>query len=47
MAFGLMQRKMAKPEIEQRVIDAAKILGIENLIDCTLPFQTRHPIGCR
>ena len=33
MAFGLMQRKMAKPEIEQRVMDAAKILGIENLME--------------
>jgi multiple sugar transport system ATP-binding protein len=32
MAFGLLQRKMAKPEIEQRVMDAAKILGIENLM---------------
>ncbi|MGD9323369.1 MAG: sn-glycerol-3-phosphate ABC transporter ATP-binding protein UgpC [Desulfobacterales bacterium] len=33
MAFGLMQRKMAKPEIEQRVTDAAKILGIQNLME--------------
>jgi multiple sugar transport system ATP-binding protein len=33
MAFGLRQRKMPKPEIEQRVMDAAKILDIENLME--------------
>ncbi len=33
MAFGLMLRKYPKAEIEQRVRDAAKILGIEGLLD--------------
>ena len=33
MAFGLQQRKMPKPEIEQRVMDAAKILSIEDLME--------------
>ena len=32
MAFGLKLRKMPKDEIEQRVNDAAKILGIEALL---------------
>ncbi len=33
MAFGLMLRKYPKKEIEQRVRDAARILGIEHLLD--------------
>jgi multiple sugar transport system ATP-binding protein len=33
MAFGLMLRKFPKAEIQQRVQDAAKILGIERLLD--------------
>jgi multiple sugar transport system ATP-binding protein len=33
MAFGLKLRKTPKPEIEKRVNDAAKILGIESLLD--------------
>ena len=33
MAFGLKLRKVPKEEIERRVDEAAKILGIENLLD--------------
>src|SRR5258706_8421797 len=33
MAFGLMLRKFPKAEIEQRVRDAAQILGIEALLE--------------
>ncbi|HEY4553840.1 MAG TPA: sn-glycerol-3-phosphate ABC transporter ATP-binding protein UgpC [Bacillaceae bacterium] len=33
MAFGLKLRKMPKKEIDQRVQDAAKILGLENYLD--------------
>lgn len=33
MAFGLKLRKMPKAEIEKRVNDAAKILGLENFLD--------------
>jgi multiple sugar transport system ATP-binding protein len=33
MAFGLKLRKFPKAEIDRRVKDAAKILGIENLLD--------------
>jgi len=33
MAFGLKLRKYPKAEIRQRVSDAAKILGIEDLLD--------------
>ncbi|AKI98081.1 ABC transporter ATP-binding protein [Kosmotoga pacifica] len=33
MAFGLKLRKIPKPEIDKRVKEAAKILGIENLLD--------------
>ena len=33
MAFGLMLRKYPKAEIEQRVHEAAQILGIEHLLD--------------
>ncbi|CAM4063658.1 ABC transporter ATP-binding protein [Lederbergia lenta] len=33
MAFGLKLRKMPKQEIEKRVQDAAKILGLENFLD--------------
>ncbi|MFO7974158.1 MAG: sn-glycerol-3-phosphate ABC transporter ATP-binding protein UgpC [Candidatus Hydrogenedentota bacterium] len=33
MAFGLMLRKYPKAEIEQRVREAAQILGIEHLLD--------------
>ena len=33
MAFGLMLRKYPKKEIDQRVRDAARILGIEHLLD--------------
>jgi len=33
MAFGLMLRGYSKTEINERVSDAAKILGIENLLD--------------
>ena len=33
MAFGLMLRKYPKAEIKQRVTNAAKILGIGNLLD--------------
>jgi len=33
MAFGLKLRKMPKKEIETRVNDAAKILGLENFLD--------------
>jgi multiple sugar transport system ATP-binding protein len=33
MAFGLKLRKFPKAEIEQRVRDAAQILGIENYLD--------------
>lgn len=33
MAFGLKMRNTAKEEIKKRVEDAAKILGIENLLD--------------
>ncbi len=32
MAFGLMLRKMPKPEIEQRVNEAARLLGISDLL---------------
>src|SRR5215210_9156414 len=32
MAFGLKMRKFPKPEIQQRVQDAAEILGIEELL---------------
>ena len=32
MAFGLKMRKFPKPEIEQRVRDAAEILGIQELL---------------
>src|SRR3954465_10285158 len=33
MAFGLKLRKVPKPEIQRRVMDAAKILDIEHLMD--------------
>ena len=33
MAFGLKLRKMPKKEIEERVNNAAKILGLENFLD--------------
>jgi multiple sugar transport system ATP-binding protein len=33
LAFGLKLRKYPKPEIKKRVIDAAAILGIEQLLD--------------
>src|SRR3954463_16770180 len=33
MAFGLKLRKMPKPQIHQRVMDAAKILDIEHLLE--------------
>ena len=33
MAFGLKLRKFPKSEIKQRVMDAAKILGIEEYLD--------------
>ncbi|PZC52640.1 MULTISPECIES: ABC transporter ATP-binding protein [unclassified Mesotoga] len=33
MAFGLKLRKTPKPEIEERVMEAARILGIEQLLD--------------
>ncbi|MCR2821092.1 ABC transporter ATP-binding protein [Lederbergia panacisoli] len=33
MAFGLKLRKMPKKEIEERVNEAAKILGLENFLD--------------
>ncbi len=33
MAFALQLRKVPKPEIERRVMDAAKILGLEALLD--------------
>jgi multiple sugar transport system ATP-binding protein len=33
MAFGLKLRKLPKAQIEQRVMDAAKILGIEHLLE--------------
>ena len=33
MAFGLRMRKLPKTEITSRVADAAKILGIENLLE--------------
>lgn len=33
MAFGLKLRKIAREEIDQRVKEAARILGIENLLD--------------
>lgn len=33
MAFGLKMRKTPKPEIEQRVAEAAKMLAIESLLD--------------
>ena len=33
MAFGLKLRKMPKPEIDRRVRDAARILGIERFLD--------------
>lgn len=33
MAFGLMLRRFPKPEIDQRVREAARILGIEHLLD--------------
>jgi len=33
MAFGLMLRKYPKKEIQERVRDAARILGIEHLLD--------------
>ncbi|AFK06541.1 ATPase component of ABC-type sugar transporter [Mesotoga prima MesG1.Ag.4.2] len=33
MAFGLKLRKTPKPEIEERVREAARILGIEQLLD--------------
>ena len=36
MAFGLQRRNYARAEIKKRIADAAKILGIENLLD-------RHP----
>lgn len=33
MAFGLKLRKLSKAEIDEKVIEAAKILGIEKLLD--------------
>jgi multiple sugar transport system ATP-binding protein len=33
MAFGLKLRKYPKPEIEERVLEAAKILGIDQLLE--------------
>ena len=33
MAFGLKLRKVPKEEIEQKVLEAAKILGLEQLLD--------------
>ncbi len=33
MAFGLKLRKLPKPEIDQRVREAAAMLGLENLLD--------------
>lgn len=33
MAFGLKLRKYPKPEVKERVIEAARILGIEELLD--------------
>src|SRR5215217_3728304 len=33
MAFGLKLRKVPKPQIQQRVMEAAKILDIEHLLD--------------
>ncbi len=38
MAFGLRLRKMPEPEIEMRVSDAARILGLEQMLD-RLPKQ--------
>ncbi len=33
LAFGLQLRRVPRPEIERRVAEAAKILGLENLLD--------------
>src|SRR5215212_803883 len=33
MAFGLKMRKVPKPQIHQRVSEAARILGIDHLLD--------------
>ncbi len=33
LAFGLQLRRVPRPEIEARVAEAAKILGLENLLD--------------
>ena len=33
MAFGLRRRKVAKPEIDRKVAEAAKMLGIQQLLD--------------
>src|SRR5881409_1272267 len=32
MAFGLRQRKLPKPEIERRVLDAARTLGLDETL---------------
>jgi len=33
MSFGLQNKKLPKPQIEQRVVEAARILGIEELLE--------------
>ena len=46
LAFGLKLRKYAQPEIDARVRDAAKILGIEDLLD-RRPQALSGGQGCR
>jgi multiple sugar transport system ATP-binding protein len=50
LAFGLKLRKFSKPEIKKRVVDAARILRIESLLDrkpkaLSGPQQRRVAVG--
>jgi multiple sugar transport system ATP-binding protein len=50
LAFGLKLRKFSKPEIKKRVVDAARILRIESLLDrkpkaLSGPQQQRVAVG--
>ena len=47
MAFGLKLRKFPKPEIQQRVQEAAEILGIQELLAAQAARPVRRPAPAR
>ncbi len=47
MAFGLKLRKVPKAEIDQRVKEAADILGIDHLLDRKPKAALRRPAPAR